>query len=190
MSSKIFKTLHHVCVLHLCLMNLPDSQGFTWCLTKQWISSSQRGRGTISTCFTLLTSETFRMDFNIIIYVWRGCKTWLKQSRVHVTYFFNSISPAMRHGKTPHPHSDSCAEQSKNTILLGYLTTRVRLGYDSIDWQFMTVGLTKFRPEEAFGQIRRDVSRWVDVFSLEELSTAINNSSVFNRCVQFSNINL
>lgn len=63
---------------------------------------------------------------------------------------------------------------------------RVGLGYhDSIDWYFMTVGHTKFWPDEGFGHIRRYVGRRVDVFSMDGLSTAIENSSSANACVQF-----
>lgn len=65
--------------------------------------------------------------------------------------------------------------------------TRMGLGlHDSIYCNFMTVGYTKFRPDEGFGHIRQHVCRRFDLFSMEELRKAIQKSSTTKDCVHFS----
>lgn len=95
-------------------------------------------------------------------------------------HFFTSTSPAVGHARNLHLNSDSCAGQNKINILLG-------LGYHKTSiWSFMTVGHTKFHPDEGFGNIRQYVGRRVHVFCMDDLAVAIKDSSQHNRCVRFS----
>lgn len=45
--------------------------------------------------------------------------------------------------------------------------------HDEVVWNFMTVGHTKFRPDEGFGQIRCQIESQEMFFSLEELKISI-----------------
>lgn len=65
-----------------------------------------------------------------------------------------------------HLYSDSYAGKNKNYIVLGYFITMMGLVlHDYIDWYFMTIGHTKFLPDEGFGHIRH-LGLIVDLFSM------------------------
>lgn len=69
--------------------------------------------------------------------------------------------------------------------MLGFFLLRVANGYDEIDWHFMTVGHTKFKQDEGFGNIRRFIGSHATFFKMRELFDAINALASSNRCVIF-----
>lgn len=101
-------------------------------------------------------------------------------------HFFSNTSQAIGHPEKLFLHSDSCVGQNKNNIVLGYYMLRVALGYhEEVVWQFMTVGHTKFRPDEGFGQIRCFVDGRADILCMEEMKEAIELSAFSNHCIHF-----
>jgi hypothetical protein len=66
-------------------------------------------------------------------------------------------------------NADSCVGQNKNQFILAYLMWRVKQRFHStIDFHFMEVGHTKFRPDEGFGQLKRHIETQ-NVISMKDL---------------------
>lgn len=103
-----------------------------------------------------------------------------------LNHYLGCVCPLVGRANSLNLHSDSCTGKNKNNIVLGMLMTRVGLGFhEYIDWNLMTVGHTKFRPDEGFGHIRKHVGRRVDVMSMTGMQRAIKESAVSSRCVSF-----
>jgi len=77
-------------------------------------------------------------------------------------------------------HADSCGGQNKNQFVFYYLIWRVICGLnDSIELSFMVPGHTKCVADQNFGHLKRKFMK-NDVFSLEDLTKIVNESSYGN----------
>ena len=71
-------------------------------------------------------------------------------------------------------YTDSCGGQNRNNYVLAYFTTRICAGFhDSISWNFLLVGHTKFSPDRGFALVRnaekkntiRTMKHWINVIN-------------------------
>ena len=88
-----------------------------------------------------------------------------------VDVFFRA-NPRIANAKKLIVYTDSCGGQNRNNFVLAYFATRICAGYhESISWNFLIVGHTKFSPDRGFALVRNEekkntiltMKNWIDV---------------------------
>ena len=81
---------------------------------------------------------------------------------------------------------DNCMGQAKNNFFMAYLLFKLISSrrFDSIEFNTMVAGHTKFGPDRAFGSFKRKFKE-ADVRSFDDLAEVVNNSSKTNEAVPY-----
>eukprot|EP00835_Amoeboradix_gromovi_P003019 NODE_186_length_15678_cov_0.309262.p7 type:complete len:144 gc:universal NODE_186_length_15678_cov_0.309262:7726-7295(-) len=82
-------------------------------------------------------------------------------------------------------HADNCVGQNKNNTIIKLLSWMCLLGKcNTIEFEFMMKGHTKFSPDSGFGHIKKKYTR-ENVFNLDQVKSIIESSSITNECKVF-----